>query len=79
MPEKGVSEEVNAPETLLKGMVFKSKVDLKNVVKSYSILLHQHIDAVESNKKVWAVKCKKNTTNIALGDFVLAALKTWEI
>lgn len=79
MPETGVSEEVNAPETLLKGMVFKSKVDLKNVVKSYSILLHQHIDAVESNKKVWAVKCKKNTTNIALGDFVLAALKTWEI
>lgn len=38
MPETGISEGVNAPETLMKGMVFKSKVDQTNVVKSYSIL-----------------------------------------
>lgn len=58
----------------MKGMDFKFKVDLKNAMKSYSIRHYQHIDVIESNKKVWQPNVK-NKTKVVLGDFVLVVLK----
>lgn len=40
-------------------MVFNSKIDLKNVVKSYSIIHHQNSEVIESKKNIWVVRFKK--------------------
>ena len=44
---------------LFKGMRFKSKADLQDAVKRYSIRKNQQLIVIESEPNLWAVKCRK--------------------
>lgn len=61
VPDTGIQKEIRGTDSLLKGMMFESKIELKNVVKRYSILHHQNFEVVETNKRIWSIRCLKHS------------------
>lgn len=49
-------------QELFKGLRFNEKIELQNVVKSYSVKRNQEFVVVRSEPRVWVIRCKKSNT-----------------
>ncbi|XP_038877923.1 uncharacterized protein LOC120070133 [Benincasa hispida] len=60
-PDSTTGEDSNmGSDSLLKGMIFNSKLDLKNVVENYSIIRHQNFEVIELKKTTWDVRLSQD-------------------